>query len=934
MRKKASLIKFIRLWGLLFLLLVAAGTLLLDITLSYRDFHIQAQEIRQDFIASQKNLIKHEVDGVISMIDQEKSQVFLRAKKAVKSRVYEAGAIAEHIYQLNYQRRSQAEIKELIIEALRPIRFSDGRGYFFISSLDGTMILNSFLPELEDNQQRNRDDSRGQNIYRDLAGIVRQSGEGFYDYYWPKPGIEGNDFKKVTFVKHFAPLNWFIGSGFYVDEVEKQLKQELLDRIAKIRFGDRGDGYIFVVSYDGTTLMNDTQRHLIGKNIWNLSDAYGVKVIQEERRAVEKPDGDFIYYSWNKPSQKKASPKVSFVKGVKDWQWMVGAGVYLDDVEVEIDLMHAELNRQIQTRILAVTLLVMGMALLFLFFFRRLQRRLENDFARFSAFFERAVHSDESIDRDQVRFAELDLLAQDANLMLEGKVKAQQELRREREALLESEKRYRETINLLPQVVWEADCQGKITFINELAFKLSGYVREDFSQGVNIAQLMIPEDRKRVQKNMERLLAGEPLGRIEYTSLRKDGSTFPISTYASPIMSKGQVVGARGVAIDISERKQHEKEMLKVRKLESVGILAGGIAHDFNNILAAIMGNISLALSLSDPADEIYDLLESSEKASVRAKNLTQQLLTFAKGGEPVKKMAAIDTVIRDSASFVLSGSKVNCDFRFADDLWPLLIDAGQISQVVQNIIINSVQAMPTGGTIAIDCCNFHMEKGTATPLQPGKYVRIMIRDHGFGIPEAMLDKIFDPYFTSKDQGSGLGLAITHSIISKHDGLITVDSEIGQGTTFCIYLPAGHADEKIEVEKELPASTVASARIMIMDDEEMICSLVESALSRFGYDVLTAVDGEAALQLFRDSRAAGKQIDLILMDLTIPGGMGGEDVVREIRKLDSQVKIVVCSGYSTDPVMANFNDHGFDAALVKPFLIKDLNECVARVMAG
>jgi signal transduction histidine kinase/CheY-like chemotaxis protein len=437
---------------------------------------------------------------------------------------------------------------------------------------------------------------------------------------------------------------------------------------------------------------------------------------------------------------------------------------------------------------------------------------------------------------------------------------------------------------------------------------------------------------------VEKVLAlGQIVELANHTVLvARDGTRRSIADSGAPIRDReSRIIGAVLVFRDVTEKNRLEEESMKLRKLESVGVLAGGIAHDFNNILTAILGNISLALTSTDPHDDIYELLTETEKASLRAKKLTQQLLIFAKGGEPVKKIAAIAEVIKDSAGFVLHGSKVRSDFALSEELWTVNIDTGQISQVVQNIIINADQAMPSGGVIAITGSNYRLEPGDLLPISPGNYVQIVIKDQGVGIPAAMLDKIFDPYFTTKQQGSGLGLAITYSIISKHDGYITVDSAIGQGTTFTIYLPASPGDpETVKSQGVVSTLKTAQGRIMIMDDEEMVRSLVTKALSHIGYDVVSAEDGGEALQLYKEARAAGVPIDLIIMDLTIPGGIGGKDAVNDIHKIDPDVKVIVSSGYSNDPVMADFGEYGFCAALVKPFLMRELMGVVTQALSG
>jgi len=508
------------------------------------------------------------------------------------------------------------------------------------------------------------------------------------------------------------------------------------------------------------------------------------------------------------------------------------------------------------------------------------------------------------------------------------------EIKQAHKALRESEYKFREMANLLPQVVFESDIQGNLTFLNKQAYNLFGYSQEDVDKGLNFLHSLVPEDRARAKENINNIVNGKLSENVEYTAIKKDGLTSPIMTYTSPIIKDRKITGLRGLIVDISERKQMEEELFKVRKLESVAVLAGGIAHDFNNILAAILGNISLALTTVDPKDEIYELLEESEKASLRAKGLTQQLLTFTKGGEPVKKIAAINEVVRDSANFVLRGSNVRCNCVFSKNLSPVEIDPGQISQVIQNIVLNASLAMPTGGIIEIDCINYLCGAGDEILVKPGNYIKIAIKDNGVGIPKDLLGNIFDPYFTTKQKGSGLGLAITHSIISKHGGYITVDSELGQGTTFTIYLPASQGRPEPKQKDVIVPTETAHGRIMIMDDEEMIRNLVHKMLSRRGFEVVSAEDGEKAIQLYQEATENGRPIDLIIMDLTIPGGMGGKEAIKEIHKIDPEAKVIVSSGYSNDSVMANFGEYGFCGAMVKPFQIRELMEIVGKAVSS
>jgi two-component system, cell cycle sensor histidine kinase and response regulator CckA len=398
---------------------------------------------------------------------------------------------------------------------------------------------------------------------------------------------------------------------------------------------------------------------------------------------------------------------------------------------------------------------------------------------------------------------------------------------------------------------------------------------------------------------------------------------------------KDEVIAVMGVAQNITERKRIEEELLKTDKLESIGFLAGGIAHDFNNILAIMLGNISLARTYRDNVDKVYEKLETIEKAINQAKDLTQQLFIFAKGGEPVKKTVQIQELIKNNTTFALSGSNVSCDFSFPHKLLPVKVDRAQISQVINNIIINAIQAMPDGGTIHVQGDNV-LEGANKTerllPLKKANYIKISIKDQGIGIKDDYLKKIFDPFFTTKIEGSGLGLATSYSIIKKHEGYIEVRSKVNEGTTFDIYIPASVEAGLAEVKEDAVSDLYCSGKgkILLMDDGETIGKVADEMLSYLGYNTIFARDGKEAIELYKKAMDAGQPFDVVILDLTIPGGMGGRITVEELREIDPGINAIVSSGYSNDDVIANFREYGFKGMVKKPYKIQDLADVLQQ----
>ena len=418
---------------------------------------------------------------------------------------------------------------------------------------------------------------------------------------------------------------------------------------------------------------------------------------------------------------------------------------------------------------------------------------------------------------------------------------------------------------------------------------------------------------------------------FEWRAKKKDGALF----WAEVNLTFAEIRG-RDAAValirDISVRKQFEEEQQKVLKLQSLGILAGGIAHDFNNIMTAILGNLSLAKLEMPVSNPIYSMLDQAENATWQVQRLTQQLLTFAKGGNPVCETSTIPEVIRESAGFVLRGSAVRVEYDFPGNLFPVNIDRGQMSQVFQNLVLNAKQSMNGGGVVTISAANVSLSEVPYFPRKNDRhddFIRISIADMGSGIPQSVMSNIFDPYFTTRKDGSGLGLSIVHSIVSKHDGSITVDSREGGGTTFHVYLPAAAELFKAAVKKEA-VDLRGSGSVLVMDDEDAIRAFASRTLRGLGYSADAAGDGASACDMYDAAMKKNAPFDIVILDVTVPGGMGGVAALNFLKERDPGVRAIVSSGYSNDPVMWKYDEYGFIDVLPKPYTAESLGRIIKK----
>jgi PAS domain S-box-containing protein len=520
-------------------------------------------------------------------------------------------------------------------------------------------------------------------------------------------------------------------------------------------------------------------------------------------------------------------------------------------------------------------------------------------------------------------------------------VEALLQARRAEHALAAETERLTVTLRSIGDGVITTDLGGTILLINNMAERMTGWTDEE-AIGRPIASVFRsfdPQTRQPCASVFPALLedaGSSPVARCTVLAAR-DLSERPIEEISAPLRdAAGHPIGMVVAFRDISDALKAQEERARAGKLASLGLLAGGIAHDFNNILMAIMGNVSMARVSMPPTGAAALALSEAEKACMHARQLTWQLLTFSKGGVPAKKTITLPKILHDCASLALRGTPVTCTFRIDPDLWAIHADPAQITQVFSNVLINAQQAMPNGGVIQVTASNALESTKRfeyALPVEAGSYVRVSVTDTGIGIPDENLGSIFDPYFSTKQKGSGLGLATSHSIIKNHGGFVTVESKLGCGTTLQVSLPAlltasvSDAPEWITVPQQGGAG-----RILVMDDEPAVRTLAVNMLNYLGHDVVVAESGHAAIEHYRRALKRGQPFDAVMLDLVVPGGMGGRETIDELTEIDPAVNAIIVSGYAQDPTLTEYRDYGFKAVIAKPFTLQELSTALNSVI--
>ena len=891
----------------------------------YKRFKKEELTLRQEYVAAQERLIKHETEQVLDYVEFKISQAETRLQQIIRNRTNEAYDIAINLYNQHKATRNPDEIKKIIKDALRPIRYNNQRGYYFVTRLDGVEILFADRPEMEGLNLIDMQDTQGKFVIRDMIAIIRKSGEGFYRYTWTKPNKSGKGFPKVAFIKHFEPFDWLIGTGEYLDDVVNDIQQEVLARIENIAFGE--DGYIFAVQWDGLSLVNPQK----GKNVIDITDANGVKIVQELIKA-SKSGGGYVSYVMPKFDRDTTYNKLSYTKPISDWEWLIGAGVNMDRIETVIDQKKAALQEGVRSRLLNILLILTAILIFILLAAKIVSNRMRKGFNLFSEFFSKAATESVKIDTLNLHFKEFETLAQSANRMISQRDIAEAALRK-------SERSYRELVQSASSIIMRMDTAGRVIFFNTYAQNFFGYRKEDII-GKNVVGIIVPERDsagfdlasmiKDIGSHPERYVSNEN------ENIRRNGERVRVTWMNRAIYDdSGNVSEILCVGIDVTEKWQLEKRLAQAQKMEAIGTLAGGIAHDFNNILSAIIGYTELSLIDIPKGSTLQNNLQQVLKAGGRAKELVRQILAFSRQRESERVPVKVSLIVNEALKLLRASLPTTIKIRHnLKSHLSVLTDPTNIHQVLMNLCTNASFAMQAdGGVLEVSLNDVDLDADFARQhpdVKPGKYINLTVRDSGCGMAPEVTERVFDPFYTTKKtgEGTGMGLSVVHGIVKSHGGTIIVESSPEKGSAFDVFLPAIETEVTNQAEQAQLVIT-GSERILFVDDEDFQADIGKRMLERIGYRVTAKTSSVEAFELFRQSP---DEFDLVITDMTMPN-MTGDVLARKIIAIRPDIPIIVCTGYSERINSDIVKEIGIRELAMKPVVMKDIAQMVERILS-
>ncbi len=877
--------------------------------------------LREEYLASQKNLIKNETEKVLDYIEHEKSQALIRLKQHIKKDAKDAYAVAANLYIQNKGSMPDAQIKKIIKDALRPLKCSHDKSYCFVIRADGSPILSSGLSQTETPDPY---EIKTNELFRDMLNALGSSREGFYNSSRPNPDKTGDPILMVAYIVYFEPFDWLIGTGEYFGDMVADLKKEVLARIEKISFGDKG--YIFAGQWDGLSLSGPAK----GQNMIDITDVNGIKIVQELIRTANS-GGGFISYVMPKFDSDVTFKKLSYTMTIPEWKWYIGAGVNMDNIETVIHQRRAILHQRIKNSFLKIISILVAILFISLLIAKFVSNRIKKSFDLFSAFFSKAATESVKIDSAKLTFREFESLAQAANRMLQQRNQAESALR-------ESERDYRELVQSANSIILRMDTDGKVIFFNDYAQKFFGFSNAEIL-GKSVVGTIVPEkDRsgfdlalmiREIVTHPERYVSNEN------ENLRRNGERVRVAWMNRAIYNnEGEVKEILCVGIDVTEKWQLEKRLAQAQKMEAIGTLAGGIAHDFNNILSAIMGYTELSL-IDMPSDSpLRKNLQQILKAGSRAKELVQQILTFSRQHDPELQPVKISLIVNEALKLLRASlpSTIQIQHRIQSNL-AVFSDPTNVHQVLMNLCTNASFAMrENGGILGVTLTDADLDAQFAKHhpgITPGKFVKLTVSDTGYGMSPAIIERIFDPFFTtkSKGEGTGMGLSVAHGIVKGQGGAITVESTPGQGSVFDVYLPAIETEVLSSKDSEEMMVT-GTEKILFVDDEDFQADIGQKMLTRLGYRVTARTSSAEALEVFRQNP---DEFDLVITDMTMPT-MTGDVLARKLLAVRPDIPIIACTGYSEKISPEIIQEIGIKELAMKPVVMTDIAQMIRRVL--
>lgn len=908
----------------------------------YSAFKANSELLRKNYIIEQRKLLKTEIGNVADYIQYMLGQTEIRLKESIQERTENAYRIATNIYQHNKDVKPPDEIKKMIIDALRPVRFNSGRGYYFAFDLHGIAHLFADRPEMENTNMLSSLGGGGKSVIEDMIILAQQKGQGYYQYLWSKPDEDGNNHPKFAYFKLFEPFGWVLGTGEYLDDVKEEIQKEVLKRIVTLRFGD--EGYFFGSTYQGRPLFSNGTITKGGDSILDLADPNGIKIIQEQQRVVKNSGAGFVNYSWKKLDSPKPSPKTSYVQGIGKWEWTIGAGVYIDSIESTIANNKASLKTHLFKKIL-VSSLVLLLLIAFVFCWaRHISNQVKTGINLFSKFFRDAASHSAEINPSDLYFVEFRDIANFANTMLQVRKQSDDELRK-------SEERYRRLTENAKDMIFRMSLPDmEFEYVSPATEIIFGYTPEEFySSSFMFKNVIEPSWQDSFDKHLEMLLDGNMPPTYEYQFVHKSGETRWVNQRNVLITNEfGLPIAIEGIATDITvskkaeeEKKELESKLTQAQKMESIGLMAGGVAHDLNNILSGVIGYPELLLMKLPKDSDLRKPIEAIQDSGNRAVLIIEDLLTVARGVAHTKEKHNLTSIIQEyleSPEFEKLQS-LHPEISFIQQLdapqpW-IYCSSVHIKKCLMNLVTNAAEAIEGEGTVVISTSNRNLEQNASDESDresDRQQVILSVQDSGTGISDNDLNHIFDPFYSKKAlgrSGTGLGLTVVWNTMEDHQGKVTVENtETGTCFHLCFPLRKGqNAHQKIFKDSELLSGN--DEHILVVDDEPQLRDLSSQMLRTMGYVAVSVASGEEAITFLKET-----PVDLVVLDMLMEPGMNGVQTYEEILKLYPDQKAIIASGFSESDNVKKALQLGAAQFIKKPYSVNYLSRVVKETLSS